>query len=114
MKPTFDSSRDETIRNDKQRSIAQTDKIQEAYLNYCRRQRINVVIRLGDQTVMNGTVVGFDRETVVVLSEDTQQLIYKSAIVCIRPAKDMHLIFGESKSDYGKKSTFHQTDRAFH
>ncbi len=78
-------------------NISQTGKIQEAFLNQCRRQKVTARIQLADQTVLEGIIVGFDQDTIVVNADRTQQLIFKSAVVCIRSYEVTDLIFNETK-----------------
>lgn len=76
---------------------AQSFRIQETFLNHCRREKINVVIQLFDQTIIEGLIVGFDQESIIAASRGTQQLLYKSAVVCIKPFEELHLIFNETR-----------------
>ncbi|MDD4324266.1 MAG: RNA chaperone Hfq [Eubacteriales bacterium] len=84
-------------------NISQSGKIQEAFLNHCRRQKVTARIQLADQTVMEGIIVGFDQDTIVVNADSTQQLIFKSAIVCIRSYEVTDLIFNDN---YRKKKNY--------
>lgn len=77
--------------------ISQTGKIQEAFLNHCRRQKVTARLQLADQTVLEGIIVGFDQDTIVVNADSAQQLIFKSAVVCIRSYEVTDLIFNETK-----------------
>ncbi len=77
-------------------NISQSGKIQEAFLNHCRRQKVTTRLQLADQTVLEGTIVGFDQDTIVVNADGTQQLIFKSSIVCIRSYEVTDLIFNEA------------------
>ncbi len=76
-------------------NLSQSGKIQEAFLNHCRREKVTSRIQLADQTVLEGIIVGFDQDTIVVNAESTQQLIFKSAIVCIRSYQVTDLIFND-------------------
>ncbi|NLA95602.1 MAG: hypothetical protein GX838_01985 [Clostridiaceae bacterium] len=78
-------------------SVSQTIRIQETFLNHCRREKINVVIQLFDQTIIEGLIIGFDRDSIVVASRGTQQLLYKTSVVCIKPFEELHLIFNEAR-----------------
>ncbi len=72
-------------------------RIQESFLNHCRREKITVVIQLFDQTILEGLIIGFDQESLVVAARGVQQLLYKSSIVCIRPHAEVHIIFGDTQ-----------------
>ncbi|NLV98303.1 MAG: hypothetical protein GX034_00710 [Clostridiaceae bacterium] len=82
-----------TVRNS---NISQTGKIQEAFLNHCRRQKVTARLQLADQTVLEGIIVGFDQDTIVLNADSAQQLIFKSAVVCIRSYEVTDLIFNEA------------------
>ncbi|NLA71652.1 MAG: hypothetical protein GX850_04425 [Clostridiaceae bacterium] len=82
--------------NVKKLPVSQTIRIQETFLNHCRREKIDVIIQLFDQSIVEGLIVGFDQESIVVASRGTQQLIYKTSVVCIKPFEELHLIFNEN------------------
>lgn len=85
------------IKGDNKLPVSQTIRIQETFLNHCRREKINVVIQLFDQTIIEGLIIGFDRDSIVVSSRGTQQLLYKTSVVCIKPYEELHLIFNEAR-----------------
>ncbi len=76
---------------------SQTLRLQETFLNHCRREKINVIIQLFDQSIVEGLIVGFDQESIIVASRGTQQLLYKASVVCIKPFEELHLIFNEAR-----------------
>ena len=61
--------------------------IQDVFLNGARRARLDVAIQLMDGTQLNGRIKSFDRFAVVIDHEGSDQLIFKHAIVSIRPTK---------------------------
>jgi len=63
-------------------------KLQDLYLNYLRKEKIPVSIFLVNGTRLKGMIKGFDN-FVVILKQNTQQLIYKHAISTISPEKDV-------------------------
>ncbi|MCL2030202.1 MAG: RNA chaperone Hfq [Oscillospiraceae bacterium] len=65
--------------------------LQDLFLNAARRDRIPVTIFLINGFQIKGVVRGFDSFTVVADSDGKQQLIYKSAISTICPAKPVNL-----------------------
>lgn len=83
--------------NRKKASVSSTIRIQETFLNHLRREKINVVIQLSGQTIVEGLIIGFDQESIVVAARGTQQLLYKSAIVSIKPFEELHLIFNDKR-----------------
>jgi len=67
-------------------------KLQDLYLNHLRKEKIPVTIFLVSGTRLKGTIKGFDN-FVVLLKQNTQQLIYKHAISTIVPERDVVLKF---------------------
>lgn len=65
--------------------------LQDLFLNKARRENIGITIFLINGYQIKGTVKGFDNYTIVLDSEDKQQLIYKHAISTIIPNKQVNL-----------------------
>ena len=65
-------------------------KLQDQYLNYLRKEKVPVTIFLVNGTRLKGVIKGFDN-FVVLLKQNTQQLIYKHAISTISPEKDINI-----------------------
>lgn len=65
--------------------------LQDAFLNKARRDGIGITIFLVNGYQIKGQVKGFDNYTIILESEDKQQLIYKHAISTIIPAKQIDL-----------------------
>ncbi|MDR1736762.1 MAG: RNA chaperone Hfq [Oscillospiraceae bacterium] len=65
--------------------------LQDVFLNASRRDHVPVTVFLINGFQIKGLVRGFDSFTVVIDSDGKQQLIYKSAISTICPAKPIKL-----------------------
>ena len=65
-------------------------KLQDLYLNHLRKEKIPVTVFLVNGTRLKGTINGFDN-FVVLLKQNSQQLIYKHAISTISPEKEVNL-----------------------
>ena len=65
-------------------------KLQDLYLNYIRKEKIPVTIYLVNGARLKGTIKGFDK-FVVLLKQNTRQLIYKHAISTISPEKEVNI-----------------------
>ena len=65
-------------------------KLQDLFLNYLRKEKIPVTIFLINGTRLKGVIKGFDN-FVVVLKQNTQQLIYKHDISTISPEKEVNI-----------------------
>lgn len=75
----------------------QTFRLQETFLNHLRKEKITVIIQLFDQSIIEGLIIGFDQESIIVASRGSQQLLYKSSVVCVKPYEEVHLIFNEGR-----------------
>jgi host factor-I protein len=71
-------------------------KLQDVFLNHCRREKIQVTIQLMDQSFKSGQIIGFDSQSIILEEEGRQHLIYKSAIVAVNPQQIVNYIFNES------------------
>lgn len=65
--------------------------LQDLFLNKARRENIGITVFLVNGYQIKGLVKGFDSYTLVLDSEDKQQLIYKHAISTIIPNKPINL-----------------------
>ncbi len=64
--------------------------LQDQFLNTARREGIVITVFLVNGYQIKGLVKGFDNYTLVLDSEEKQQLIYKHAISTIIPSKTIH------------------------
>lgn len=67
---------------------AKTHAIQEPFLNALRRQRVPVAIYLTNGIKLQGVVAGFD-EAVILLKNNTKQMVYKHAIATVVPSRNI-------------------------
>lgn len=65
--------------------------LQDVFLNKSRKENISITVFLVNGYQIRGVVKGFDNYTIVLESEDKQQLIYKHAISTIIPSKQINL-----------------------
>ena len=61
--------------------------IQSVFLNGARRERLEVTLHLTNGTRLDGRIKSFDRFSVVVERDGSDELIFKHAIALIRPAR---------------------------
>ncbi len=61
--------------------------IQDGFLNYVRRERLTVTLRMMDGTEMEGRIKNFDRFAVVLDHGGADHMIFKHAIAAIRTPK---------------------------
>ena len=58
--------------------------IQDSFLNFARREKLVVVIRLMDGEQLEGRIRNFDRFALIVESDGADQMLFKHAIASIR------------------------------
>jgi host factor-I protein len=58
--------------------------IQDAFLNFARRERLSVKIHMMDGSDMEGRIKNFDRFAVIVEQDGADHMIFKHAIAAIR------------------------------
>jgi host factor-I protein len=63
--------------------------IQDVFLNYARREKLAVQIRLMDGTDFEGRVKNFDRFAVIVEANGVDHMVFKHAIATIRSPRTM-------------------------
>jgi len=80
------------------RGPAPPPNIQDAFLNYARRERLTVGIRLMDGADVEGRIKNFDRFAIVVEREGTDHLIFKHAIATIRSPRTIGSYHGHADS----------------
>ena len=68
-----------------------TINLQDSFLNHVRKENLAVIIYLVNGFQIRGLVRGFDNFTVVMDSDNKQQLIYKHAISTIIPLRAVNL-----------------------
>jgi host factor-I protein len=58
--------------------------IQDVFLNYVRREKLTVRIRMMDGSEIDGRIKNFDRFAVVVDQDGNDQMVFKHAIAAIK------------------------------
>lgn len=71
--------------------MKQSANLQDSFLNKARRENISILVYLVNGYQIKGYVKGFDNYTIVLKSDDKQQLIYKHAISTIIPSQHVEL-----------------------
>ncbi|HSC27054.1 MAG TPA: RNA chaperone Hfq [Vicinamibacterales bacterium] len=71
------------------RSAPPQPNIQDVFLNYARREKLAVHIRLMDGTDFEGRVKNFDRFAVIVEHSGSDHMIFKHAIATIRSPRSI-------------------------
>lgn len=68
-------------------------RLQDVFLNFCRREKIAVSLFCVDQNIRHGRIIGFDLHSIILESQGRQHLVYKSGITAIEPQSDFAYIF---------------------
>ncbi|WP_457566939.1 RNA chaperone Hfq [Desulfurobacterium sp.] len=68
-------------------------KVQDAFLNRLRKERIPVSVFLARGTRLQGIITYFDQFTIILEEGDSQQLVYKHSIATIVPSRPVKNLF---------------------
>jgi len=71
--------------------MQKSSNLQDIFLNRARRDKVAVTLFLMNGYQLRGVVTGFDAFTVVLTTENRQQIIYKHAISTIAPVHPVSL-----------------------
>ncbi len=71
--------------------MQKTQNLQDAFLNYIRREKIPVTLFLMNGFQLRGVVRSFDSFVVLLDADGRQQMIYKHAISTVAPARPVSL-----------------------
>jgi host factor-I protein len=87
-------------------------KLQDIFLNQCRREHVPVAIHFIDQSVKYGQIIGFDQLCIVLRTNGHQRLAFKSAICMIDPQEDFSYIFNDPQRLENQKKSSKSSDSA--
>jgi host factor-I protein len=67
--------------------------IQDVFLNYVRREKLTVTIRMMDGSELDGRIKNFDRFAVVIEHSGVDHMLFKHAIAAIKTPKSVSNYF---------------------
>ena len=70
--------------------------IQDVFLNYVRRERLTVTIRMMDGSEIEGRIMNFDRFALVLDHGGVDHMVFKHAVAAIRTPKAVSNYFSHS------------------
>ena len=70
--------------------------IQDVFLNYVRREKLTVTIRMMDSSELEGRIKNFDRFAVIVEVGGADHMLFKHAIASIRSPRAVANYFTHS------------------
>jgi host factor-I protein len=70
--------------------------IQDSFLNFARREKLVVAIRLMDGQQIEGRIRNFDRFALIVESGGADQMLFKHAIASIKSPRSAGNYFSQS------------------
>ena len=79
--------------------MQKTQNLQDAFLNYIRREKIPVTLVLMNGFQLRGVVRSFDSFVVLIDADGRQQMIYKHAISTIVPIAAIDLKGAEESEE---------------
>jgi host factor-I protein len=66
-----------------------TPNIQDVFLNYVRREKLTVTIRMMDGSELDGRIKNFDRFAVIIEHAGVDHMLFKHAIAAIKTPKSV-------------------------
>jgi host factor-I protein len=78
------------------RTSSSQPNIQDAFLNYARRDRLAVTLHLMDGRQFDARIKNFDKFAVIVEVEGADQLVFKHAIATIETSRAVANYFASS------------------
>ena len=91
-------------------SMLKTQTLQDPFLNALRRQRVPVSIYLTNGIKLQGVVAAFD-QYVVLLKNNTKQMVFKHAIATIVPSRNIMWGEGESAGTSAESFNVHSEEQ---
>lgn len=79
--------------------------IQDTFLNYARKESVNLLFILVNGSHLQGMVKGFDNFTILVETQGKPQVVYKHAIVSILPLTPVPDIWAQVQALAGEHTT---------
>ncbi|MFZ3033153.1 MAG: RNA chaperone Hfq [Parvibaculum sp.] len=76
-----------------------THNLQDTFLNYVRKHKINLTIFLVNGVKLQGVVTWFDNFCVLLRRDGHSQLVYKHAISTIMPSSPVQLFEPDGSDD---------------
>lgn len=70
--------------------------VQDAFLNYIRRERLSVVVQMTTGERMEGRIKNFDRFAVILEHDGADHMLFKHAIATIRTPRSAPNYFTHS------------------
>jgi host factor-I protein len=67
--------------------------IQDVFLNYVRREKLTVTIRMMDGSELDGRIKNFDRFAVIIEQNGVDHMVFKHAIAAIKTPKSVSNYF---------------------
>ncbi len=75
--------------------------IQEAFLNTARKERVFLTIYLMSGVKLSGRIKSFDKYSVILESNNQEQLIFKHAISTVVVARPVHVGYAQQPGPAG-------------
>jgi host factor-I protein len=67
--------------------------IQDVFLNYVRREKLTVTIRMMDGSELDGRIKNFDRFALIIEQNGVDHMLFKHAIAAIKTPKSVSNYF---------------------
>ena len=80
---------------------AASPNIQDVFLNYARREKLVVAIRLLDGQTLEGRIKNFDRFAVIVDHAGADHMVFKHAIATIKSPRSIGSYYASHEPPHG-------------
>ncbi|MCY4445548.1 MAG: RNA chaperone Hfq [Rhodobacteraceae bacterium] len=70
----------------------QLNRLQDAFINTCRKEKCGVTIFLVNGVKLSGVIVWYDRYSILLRRDNHNQLVYKHAISTIMPLENIVIV----------------------
>lgn len=68
----------------------------DSFLNFCRKEEIEVILEMNNSDRTEGYIVGFDQYSIVLDILGCQQIFFFTSLCCIKPKEEVNYIFNEA------------------
>ncbi len=77
-------------------NISSSRRMQDSFLNFCRKEEIEVILEMNNSFTAEGFIIGFDQDSIVLENSGCQHLYFLGALCCIKPKQEVNYIFNEA------------------
>lgn len=84
------------IGKDDREIMTNNRRMLDSFLNFCRKEEIEVILEMNNSYTAEGLIVGFDQYSIVLDIFGSQQIFFLTSMCCIKPKEEVNYIFNEA------------------